>query len=46
MVPMLIYRDAPTGDRNYRAVDPEGGRWIFSKRVKDIAPEDMVPPGG
>ena len=32
------------GDRNYRTVDPEGTRWIFSTRVRDVAPEDMVPP--
>ena len=32
------------GDRNYRAVDPEGTRWIFSTRVREVAPEDMVPP--
>ena len=32
------------GDRNYRAVDPEGNRWIFSMRVEDVAVEDMKPP--
>ena len=32
------------GDRNYRAVDPEGHRWIFTCHVRDVAPEDMVPP--
>ena len=32
------------GDRNYRAVDPEGARWIFSTRVRDVAPEEMTPP--
>ena len=30
---------------DYRAVDPEGHRWIFATRVRDVAPEDMVPPG-
>ena len=32
------------GDRIYRAVDPEGHRWIFATRVRDVAPEDMKPP--
>ena len=32
------------GDRNYRAVDPEGTRWIFATRVREVAPEDMKPP--
>ncbi len=32
------------GDRSYRAVDPEGHRWIFSTHVKDVAWEDMKPP--
>ncbi len=32
------------GDRNYRAVDPEGHRWIFATHVRDVAPEDMKPP--
>jgi PhnB protein len=32
------------GDRNYRAVDLEGHRWIFSTHVRDVKPEDMVPP--
>jgi uncharacterized glyoxalase superfamily protein PhnB len=28
------------GDRCYSAEDPEGHRWSFAKRVKDLAPED------
>ncbi len=33
------------GDRTYRVVDPEGHHWSFHKHVKDVAPEDMKPPG-
>ncbi len=29
------------GDRNYRAVDCEGNRWIFSQRVKEMSPEEL-----
>lgn len=29
------------GDRNYRAVDCEGHRWIFSQRVKEVSPEEL-----
>ncbi len=32
------------GDRVYRALDPEGHRWIFATHVRDVAPEDMQPP--
>jgi PhnB protein len=32
------------GDRNYRAVDPEGHRWIFATHVRDVPPEEMAPP--
>jgi uncharacterized glyoxalase superfamily protein PhnB len=32
------------GDRNYRAIDPEGHQWIFSTHVRDVPPEEMVPP--
>lgn len=32
------------GDRTYRAVDSEGNRWSFHTHVRDVAPEDMVPP--
>ncbi len=32
------------GDRNYRAVDPEGHRWMFATHLRDVDPEDMVPP--
>ena len=29
------------GDRVYRAVDPEGHRWSFHERVRDISEEEM-----
>ena len=29
------------GDRNYRAVDPEGTRWIFATRVKDVPFDEL-----
>ena len=32
--------DAPHGDREYRAVDPEGHRWSFSTRVREMTPEE------
>ncbi len=32
------------GDRTYRAIDPEGHRWIFATHVRDVPPEEMVPP--
>ncbi|HEY0136477.1 MAG TPA: VOC family protein [Nannocystis sp.] len=28
------------GDRIYRAVDPEGHRWIFATHVRDVPPEE------
>ena len=34
------------GDRRYMAEDPEGQHWTFATHVKDVAPEDMQPPGG
>ncbi len=34
------------GDRTYMAVDLEGHNWGFGTHVKDVAPEDMVPPDG
>ncbi len=33
------------GDRTYRAKDPEGHEWAFHTHVRDVAPEDMKPPG-
>ena len=33
------------GDRTYRAKDPEGHEWNFHTHVRDVAPEDMQPPG-
>jgi uncharacterized glyoxalase superfamily protein PhnB len=32
------------GDRTYRAIDPEGHQWIFSTHVRDVPPEEMIPP--
>jgi PhnB protein len=32
------------GDRSYAARDPEGVSWHFATHVRDVAPEDMVPP--
>ena len=36
--------DQPYGDRSYRAMDPEGNHWIFATCLREVAPEDMVPP--
>jgi uncharacterized glyoxalase superfamily protein PhnB len=33
------------GDRMYYAQDAEGHHWNFATHVKDVAPEDMKPPG-
>jgi len=30
--------DQPYGDRSYRALDPEGGRWIFATPLRAAAP--------
>jgi uncharacterized glyoxalase superfamily protein PhnB len=32
------------GDRTYRAIDPEGHRWVFGTHVRDVPPEEMIPP--
>ena len=32
------------GDRRYGAEDPEGHQWFFAQHLRDVAPEDMVPP--
>jgi uncharacterized glyoxalase superfamily protein PhnB len=32
--------DQSYGDRNYRAEDPEGHRWMFAQHVRDVAAED------
>jgi len=32
--------DEDYGDRIYRAVDPEGHRWIFAQQLRDVALED------
>lgn len=36
-------RDEPHGDRMYRAVDPEGHRWMFATHVKDVDLSTLVP---
>lgn len=33
------------GDRMYYAQDVEGHHWNFAEHVKEVAPEDMRPPG-
>jgi uncharacterized glyoxalase superfamily protein PhnB len=35
--------DQPYGDRRYGVDDPEGHRWYFAERVRDVAPEDPRP---
>lgn len=37
--------DAFWGDRTYVVEDIEGHRWTFATHVRDVAPEDMKPPG-
>ena len=32
--------DQEYGDRRYAALDPEGHRWFFAQRVRDVAPEE------
>lgn len=32
--------DTPYGDRNYRVEDLEGHRWMFSQRIRDVAPSE------
>jgi uncharacterized glyoxalase superfamily protein PhnB len=32
------------GARSYRAVDPEGHRWIFATQVRDVPPEELEIP--
>ncbi|MEE2776918.1 MAG: hypothetical protein VYE73_09180 [Acidobacteriota bacterium] len=33
------------GDRRYRALDLEGHHWVFSTRVREIAPDQWEIPG-
>lgn len=30
------------GARSYRAVDPEGGRWIFATQTEELSPEELL----
>ena len=34
------------GDRVYTCNDCEGHRWTFATKVRDVSPEEMVPPEG
>ena len=36
-------KDEPHGDRMYRAVDPEGHRWMFATHVKDVDLSTLKP---
>ena len=36
-------QDQPHGDRMYRAVDPEGHRWMFATHLRDVAPSTLDP---
>jgi PhnB protein len=36
--------DQSYGDRSYRAVDTEGTRWIFSTHLRDVTPDEVLPP--
>jgi PhnB protein len=33
-------KDQPYGDRRYDAEDPEGHRWSFAQRIRDVPPEE------
>ncbi len=33
------------GDRMYAALDGEGHHWTFATHLRDVAPEDLKPPG-
>lgn len=33
-------QDQTYGDRNYRAEDLEGHRWMFATHIRDVAPQD------
>ena len=33
--------DAPHGDREYRAIDPEGQRWTFATRLREMTPDEI-----
>ncbi len=32
------------GDRSYASADLEGHHWHFAQHIRDVAPEDMIPP--
>jgi uncharacterized glyoxalase superfamily protein PhnB len=38
--------DQEYGDRNYGAIDPEGHRWFFAQKLRDVAPEEWGATGG
>jgi uncharacterized glyoxalase superfamily protein PhnB len=33
-------QDQTYGDRNYRAEDPEGHRWMFATHIREVPPQD------
>ena len=33
-------QDTPYGDRRYDAEDPEGQRWSFAQKLRDVPPEE------
>jgi PhnB protein len=37
--------DQPHGDRLYRAIDPEGHRWMFASHLEGVAHEPGSPDG-
>lgn len=37
--------DQEYGDRNYGAVDPEGHRWFFAQKLREVAPEEWGATG-
>jgi PhnB protein len=39
-------RDQPYGDRMYRALDPEGHRFMFASRIRDLPPEQLADGTG
>jgi PhnB protein len=36
--------DQPHGARQYRAVDPEGHRWIFAQQIRDVDLATLLDP--
>lgn len=38
--------DQPHGDRSYRTIDPEGHRWIFATRLRDMSDAEVIEAYG